>query len=103
MLAILLSQLASTLEVVVVVVSIEDLLFVQNIFEMEKFLSEITFNMYQDSSLLSPVVAGRGDILVAGNPSKEEDTWKGKCEAMEKKCFIFHKELAKLQEKAKLT
>lgn len=57
--------------------------------------------MYRASFLFALSVAGRGDILVVGNPSNERNNWKGKCEAMEPKCLDFLKELSNLQEKAK--
>lgn len=74
------------------------------LFEVVKmdFLFEITYNMYRASSMFALAAVGRGDILVPGNPPKEIDIWKGKCEAMENKCITFKNEVAKLKEKAKL-
>lgn len=66
-------------------------------------ISEVTFNMYQASSLFALNVAGRRNVLVVDNPSSERDTWKGKCEAMEPKCLDFLKELPDLREKAKFS
>lgn len=63
-----------------------------------KLNSEITHNIYLIMSLLSLVAAGREDVLGLGNPSKERDTWKGKCEAMEQKFLTFHKDLAEFVE-----
>lgn len=64
-----------------------------------ELIPEITHNMLHAFSLSSVVIACRGDILGAGNPSKERDTWKVKCEVMNKICFYFLKDFTDLQEK----
>lgn len=64
-----------------------------------ELLFEVTFQMYLTISLFSLATAGIRDVLIVGNPSKERDTCKRKCEAMEKKCLSFQKELANLQGK----
>lgn len=80
---------------------VEDLYFVQNLHEEDKmeFLSEVTYHTYWASSIFSLDGAVRGDFLALGNPSKERDTWKGKCENIENKCSKFSKEIVSLQEK----
>lgn len=69
--------------------------------EKMKLLSKVTFHTYRDASLFSLVIVGILDILVVCNPSKR-DTWKGKCEAMEKKCYAFQKKLVDLPGEIKL-
>lgn len=88
----------------VVVVSMEDRSCIQNLSGAEKtqLLSEVTFHTYQNASLFSLATAGRWDVVVVGNPSKEKDTWKEKYEALEHKYSTFQKELADLQGKVKL-
>lgn len=73
------------------IVSMLKLSFVQNLYgvEMIELVSQITHNMYQVTYLFSLVVAGRGDVLAAGNPSKERDTWKGKCKDIEKNTSLY--------------
>lgn len=85
------SWLSHTLEEAYMMVSRENMSSIQNLFEVEKMelIFDITHNMYQDSYLFSLVVDGRGYTLDAGNPSKEKDTWKVKCEAMKQTCFYF--------------
>lgn len=39
-----------------------------------EFFSKVTHNMHQVVSLFSLVGVGRGDVLVIGNPSKENNT-----------------------------
>lgn len=63
-----------------------------------KLNSEITHNIYLIVSVLSLVDSNREDVVALGNPSKESDTWKGKCEATEKKFLTFHKDLAEFVE-----
>lgn len=69
---------------VVVTVFMGDLSFIHNLFEEEKMehLSEITLHTYLDTSLFSLATASIEDVLVIGNPSRERDTWEGKCEDM---------------------
>lgn len=59
-----------------IVVSTKDLSFIPNLFEVEKMklFNKVTFNTYQAASLFSLVTGGRGDILIAGNRSKEKDS-----------------------------
>lgn len=53
------------------------------------FVFETTHSVYLTASLLCLVTIGRADVLAVGNPSKEIDTWKGKCEAIEKISLLF--------------
>lgn len=82
----------------------EDMSFIQNLSEVEnmKLVYEITRNVYRTSSRFSMVTIGKWNVLDASNPSKERDTWKDKCEAMEHMCFIFQMELVELREKVRL-
>lgn len=98
------SQLVGTHEEVVIVVSTEYLYYVQNLYKAEKMglIFEITRSMYQASFLLSSAATRRGYVLVVGNPYKEMNTWKGKCEAVEQKCFDLYKDLDEMQKKVEL-
>lgn len=64
-------------------------------------VSKSTHIVYWATSLFTFIAANMGDVLEAGNPSKEMDTQKGKCEPMEQKCFAFQKDLDELQKKTK--
>lgn len=83
-------QLVHTPKEVDTTVSTSDLFFVQNLSEREKMelVSEVTHKICLVVSLFSLIVVGKGDVLTADNPSKEMDTWKGKYEVMEHKCYI---------------
>lgn len=63
---------------------------------------EATDNKYQDAFMFSLIDASRGDVIVVGNPFKESDTLKGKCEAMKHKCSALEKDLDELQKKVKV-
>lgn len=94
-------RIACTLDEVVVV-STKDLSFDENLYEMKKMelLSEVTYNMYQASSLFYLEDVAISDVVHAGNHSKGRDTWKGKYEEMEQKCLVVLQELADFVEKA---
>lgn len=79
------SRLAHTPEKETIAVLTKDMSFVHNLSEAEKMelIPKINHNMYWAFSLFSLVVIGRGDVLAAGNPSKERHIWKVKCEARE--------------------
>lgn len=73
------SQIACTSEEVFVIILKLDLSFFLNILEVEKMklVSKLTHSMFKVA--FSLVSASQGDVLPPGNPSKEMDTWKGKC------------------------
>lgn len=74
------SLFVSTSEENIDVVLIEDLSFIQKLSEVKKMklFYEVTFNMYWTFSSFALDAFGRGDVLIACNPSKESDAWKGK-------------------------
>lgn len=92
---ILLSQIRCTLEETSTVMSKEDLFYLHNIpeaYKMELF-SKATFYTYREAYLFSLVfVASWDNVLAMGNPSKERNTWMGKCEVMEHKHSKFLEE-----------
>lgn len=61
----------------------------------------VTLSIYWGAPLFFIVASIRRDAL-AGNPTKERGTWKGKCEVMEQSLSSFQKELVELREKVKL-
>lgn len=97
------SRLACTPNEVVVVVSMEDQYYVQNLYVAQKMdlVYEVTRRKYQAYSLLSMVAAGRGDVLDSKNSYKEMDIWKGKCKTMGHKLLSFRR--IRLSYKRKLT
>lgn len=64
---------------------------------MELF-SKVTFYAYWMTSLFSLAIIAQGEILAMGNPSKERDTWMGKCEVDEHEKSQIHKNVLDLQE-----
>lgn len=68
-----------------------------------KLVFKVTHNVYWDASMFSLVAACRGYVMDFGNPSKEMDTWKQKCEIMEQKCFVLHKDFAEMWKKFQLS
>lgn len=84
----------------VVVVSMLDLSFIQNLSERDKMEigSELAHSMFQVVFIFSLVSATRGDVLSLGSPFKERGTWKEKGEALELKCTNLQEELFVLQE-----
>src|SRR4051812_45272963 len=89
---------ARTLNEVRFTISTSDIPFIQNISEGDKMelVCEITHSMYRDASLFSLVSTDRGDVLALGSPAKERETWKGKCETMESRCYTLQKKLVSL-------
>lgn len=49
--------------------------------------------------MFSLAVDSQGDVLAMGNPSKERDTWKEKCEALDQKLTKFQEETSAIREK----
>lgn len=73
------------------IVSTFDLSFIQILPKGGKmYLSfELTHNMFKFAYIFSLISFGCGDILAPGKPIKERDTWEGKCEIMELRCYTF--------------
>lgn len=95
--------LARTFEEAATIVSMSDLSFVQNLLEGEnmELIPEITHSMFKVVSLFSLVSASIGDTLALGNPTKERDTWKEKCEDMKLRLYTLQVEPIAMQEKDK--
>ncbi|CAI8591072.1 unnamed protein product [Vicia faba] len=91
-------RLTCTLEEAAVIVSMSDLSFIQNIPQGEKMeiIFELAHNIFKNDSIFSLISTGQGDVLAPGNPTKERDTWKGKCEAMYLRCSTLQKKLVAL-------
>lgn len=72
LLAILPSQIPLTPKKIIVIMSKNYLIYVRNHLEENKTKLgfEATFSTYQENSLYSLGVVGRGDVLAMGNPSK---------------------------------
>lgn len=64
-----------------------------------QIFSKANYYAYRETSLFSLATIDCGDIMAMGNPSKERDIWKGKCEDIERKLSNFQKEMAAFQEK----
>lgn len=81
------SRLVPTHENDATIISMLDLSFIYSLHKLNKM------------ELLS---ASQGEVLDLGNPTKERDTWKGKVEVMELRCYTFQKELPALQKVVKV-
>ncbi|CAI8584816.1 unnamed protein product [Vicia faba] len=90
LLVILHTRILQTPEELVVDIFKEDLNFLHNLHEADKIelLSDVTFYNYWAASLFSLVTGSQSDILAMGNPSKDRDTWKEKCEAIKEEAKI---------------
>lgn len=64
-----------------------------------KIFSKANYYAYRATSLFSLATVGCGDIMAMGNPSKERDIWKGKCEDIERKLSNFQNKMVAFQEK----
>ncbi|CAI8584772.1 unnamed protein product [Vicia faba] len=97
------SELPCTPEEAATIGSASDLSFVQNILGGDKMeiTYEISYRMFKDASIFSPVFVGRGVVLAPASPFKERDTYKENFEAMEMKCTNLQKELLVLHEEVK--
>lgn len=69
------SRLSLTSNEVVVVVSAEDLSYVQNLYVTEKMdlILDITHSMYHSTFLLTMVTGARGDVISTKNTYKEKE------------------------------
>lgn len=71
------------------IISTLDFSFVQILPKGEKmYLAfELTHNMFKFAYIFSLISFHYGDILAPGKPIKERDTWEGKYETMELRCY----------------